>query len=178
MSLFKLIETKNNKIVKYKDQIFNFSGTLNTRGNHTLWICTIDGCRAYIKLNNDCKQITEENLKHSHSNSKRRIGQSSTSSSSGSSLPASPNLSRLSSWDSSTTTASPGTGQDEDLNASAETVIAAPKFITEELLPDNHSILSMGTPASDTSANTINVATGSSTFSETPLIHNNVNVAR
>lgn len=158
---FKIIETRTKRIIKYQNQVFRFASTSNTRDQPTLWECAVENCPALLKLNKERNKIIKSNDKHKHSNGgpmgERRS--SITSSTSDSSHHSSTSVSRSNSLDENLV---PGTEQ-QDPNVSTETVIASSNFDTEVLLPNNETILSIGTPAIDVTAN-------SSTFNETPLM--------
>ncbi|KAI5714483.1 hypothetical protein M8J77_000517 [Diaphorina citri] len=140
----------------------------------------LENCPAFIKLSKDESKILKSNNKHKHSSSGysgevRGSDTSSTSSSSprrsdvgsiSSSNPRiSPCVSRTASLDKSTSASLLSDSNQEDPNVSTEsteTVVHASTFDAASLLPDNHSILSMGTPTTDLSIN--------STFGTTPLV--------
>uniref|UniRef100_A0A8D8X0G9 Uncharacterized protein n=1 Tax=Cacopsylla melanoneura TaxID=428564 RepID=A0A8D8X0G9_9HEMI len=154
--------------IKFQNHIFRFRSTSSTRDQSTLWECAVDNCPAHVKLNKDNSKIIKSNDKHKHSNSgpggeHRRSDAASTSDSSQNS---SPSLSRMNSLNET----SVPVAKQADPNNSTETVVAASTFDSENLLPDNQSILSMGTPATDISTNTFNGNNSTSIFSATPLV--------
>lgn len=79
MTDFKIIERKNKKILKYQNQVFKFNTTLNTRGKHTLWTCSTENCKAYVKLDRDGKKVIETNDKHEHNKTVKRNSKSTSS---------------------------------------------------------------------------------------------------
>uniref|UniRef100_A0A8D9E7M3 FLYWCH-type domain-containing protein n=1 Tax=Cacopsylla melanoneura TaxID=428564 RepID=A0A8D9E7M3_9HEMI len=176
MKDFKLIETRTKRIIKYQNQVFRYCSTSNTRGQPTLWECTVGKCPAFVKLNNDNSKIIKTNEKHNHANtSSMGEGRTSTASTSGSSSSSASESNQLNSPCVSCINSLDSNHEEEDPNVSSETIKAI--YDTEKLLPVNQSILSFGTPAIDVTNNTINMtvnSANSTTFSETPQIRDTV----
>uniref|UniRef100_A0A8D8TIJ1 FLYWCH-type domain-containing protein n=1 Tax=Cacopsylla melanoneura TaxID=428564 RepID=A0A8D8TIJ1_9HEMI len=85
MDDFKIIGTRTKKILKYQNHVFKFNSTLSTRGKQTLWSCSTENCRAFVKIDQDGKRIVESNDKHEH-NKSLKLKHSSKSTSSESDL--------------------------------------------------------------------------------------------
>lgn len=184
MSNFKIIETRTSKIIKFNNNVYKFKAVTNTREKNNLWSCSLENCRAFIKLNNDNTRLLETNEKHEHAISHRKTSEDGTSSNGGTPTIGTPNRERTftsspaslsdSSPKGSTQGSPKNLGQPKDVKSTSktdpETNIPTPvdtrSLDFRNLLPTDQSILSVGTPALD-------VTSGDSTFNGTPQARDN-----